>query len=300
MLGHDDLVAEAKIMERTAFYAVAALVVGLIIGAAIGIYIKPAQPTEGAQCPECAIPVTSACKFVTEPPEGTEVRIVVGFDANYPPFTYVLPNGSAAGFDIDVMKWIANKYGWELELKPWDWSTIVTALENGDLDVIASGMSIIPERASEKIWFSIPYYSYIHELVAKADDTRTAEEILNSGAVIAVQKGSTAEEWADKLLAEGYNFQKLALNSYVEALQALLDGRAQALITDSAFLEPYLKQHPDVATQVRVVTTLGAPETYGIATRPCDIWLRTKINDALHELMTSPEWNKLLEKWGLG
>jgi len=287
-------------MERAHAYAAAALILGLIIGAAAGTYLRLGQAGASEQCPECAIPVTSACRFVTAPPEGTKVRVVLGFDANYPPFTYVLPNGSAAGFDIDVMKWIASKYGWELELKPWDWSTIVTALENGDLDVIASGMSITPERASEKIWFSIPYYSYIHELVARAGDNRTADEILNSGAVVAVQKGSTAEEWADKLLAEGYHFQKLALNSYVEALQALLDGRAQAMITDSAFLEPYLKKHPDVAAEVRVVTTLGAPETYGIATRPCDIWLRTKINEALHELMTSPEWDKLLEKWGLG
>ncbi len=287
-------------MEKASVYAMGALIIGLVIGAVAGAYIKSYQLSGGAQCPQCAIPATPACRFATAPPEGEKVTVVLGFDANYPPFTYVLPNGSATGFDIDVMKRIANEYGWELELKPWDWATIVTALENGDIDVIASGMSITPERASEKIWFSIPYYSYIHELVARAGDNRTADEILNSGAVVAVQKGSTAEEWADKLLAEGYNFQKLALNSYVEALQALLDGRAQAIITDSAFLEPYLKQHPDVAAQVRVVTTLGTPETYGIATRPCDVWLRTKINEALYNLMNSPEWNELLDKWGLG
>jgi len=101
------------------------------------------------------------------------------------------------------------------------------------------------------------------------------------------------------LLAKGYNFKKLALGSYVEALEALLDGRASAYITDSAFLEPYLAKHPEVKAKIKVLSTLGAPETYGIATRPEDVWLREKINEALYELMNSPEWNELLKKWGL-
>jgi len=93
------------------------------------------------------------------------------------------------------MDWIAKKYGWKIIHKPWDWSTIVTALEQGEIDVIASGMTITPERASRKIWFSIPYYSYIHEIVVRADDNRSLDEILNSGEYVAVQIGSTADKW---------------------------------------------------------------------------------------------------------
>lgn len=238
-------------------------------------------------------------KFSEPPPPSKEVVIVLGFDASYPPFTSINEAGEAEGFDIDVMEWIAKKYGWRLVFKPWDWSTIVTALENGDIDVIASGMTITPERASRKIWFSIPYYSYIHEIVVRADENRSLEEILNSGQPIAVQIGSTAEKWADKLLKEGYRFKKLCLGSYVEALEALLDERAVAYITDSAFLNPHLSKNPELKTKIKVLATLGAPETYGIATRPEDVWLREKINEALSELMNSPEWNELLKKWHL-
>ncbi len=233
-------------------------------------------------------------------PEDSVVTIVVGFDANYPPFTFITANGTPAGFDIDVMKWIGAKYGWKIEFKPWSWSTIVTALENGDIDVIASGMTITPERASEKIWFSIPYYTYVHVIVARADESRTLQQILGSGEYVAVELGSTAEKWVDKLIAEGYNIRKLALDSYVDALKALLDGRATIFITDTAFLDPYLKSNPDTAAKVKVLSTLGGPESYGIATRPGDVWLRTKINEALSELMNSPEWDKLLDKWNLG
>ncbi|RLG85611.1 MAG: hypothetical protein DRO15_07275 [Thermoprotei archaeon] len=278
-------------MEKAYLFLVIGLIIGLAVGIAAGWFIKPTP----APTALCAYP---RGKFTEPPPPGQEVVIVHGFDANYPPFTVVLPNGTPAGFDIDVMKWIANKYGWKIVFKPWDWATIVTALEKGDLDIIASGMTFNAER-SKKIWFSVPYYSYIHEIIVRADETRSVEEILNSGEYIAVQLGSTADKWADRLLNKGYNFQKLGLDSYVAALEALLDGRAVACITDSAFFNPYIKQHPEIADKVKVLTTLGAPEVYAIATRPEDKWLRDKINEALEELMHSPKWDELLEKWGL-
>jgi len=266
--------------------------VGLVLGIAIGWVAASIVPISPAS-------KTPKAKFAEAPAPGQEVVIIHGFDANYPPFTFIDENGNARGFDVDVMDWIAKKYGWKIVHKPWDWSTIVTALEQGEIDVIASGMTITPERASRKIWFSIPYYSYIHEIVVRADDNRSLDEILNSGEYIAVQIGSTADELADSLLQKGCKFKKLGLGSYPEALKALLDGRASAYITDSAFLEPFLRKNPELKAKIKVLSTLGAPETYGIATRPEDVWLREKINEALYELMNSPEWNELLKKWGL-
>ncbi len=282
-------------MSKTPLYLIACLIVGLVLGGLIGWYIKPSSSPTVSIREQC---LYRKGKFSEPPKPGEEVIIVHGFDANYPPFTFVAPNGTAMGFDIDVIDWIAKKYGWKVIHKPWDWSTIVTALENGDIDIIASGMTITAER-SRKIWFSIPYYTYVHQLVTRADVEMSAEEILNSGQYIAVQTGSTADKWADKLLKAGYNFKKLGLDSYVAALEVVLNGRAIACITDSAFLEPYLKKNPEDAKKLKVVTTIGAPEAYGIATRPEDKWLRDKINEALSELMNSPEWDKLLEKWGL-
>lgn len=274
------------------YWSAIAIIVALVIGVAIGYLAKPSAPSaiEGGIPPG---------KFANPPPPGTEVVVIHGFDAAFPPFTEVLPNGSAVGFDVDVIKWIAKKYGWKVIHKPWDWSTIVTALTAGDIDIIASGMTINPERGSVKIWFSIPYYTYIHQLVTLADNKMTKEEILNSGQYISCQLGATSEVWADKLLAQGYKFKKLALDSYAAATEALLQGRAIAMITDSAFFEPYLKAHPDLAPKFRIVCTLGGPEAYGIATRPGDFWLREKINEALHELMSSPLWDELLKKWNL-
>ncbi len=276
-------------MNKAIQYVVIGVIIGLLLGGIVGYQF------DGAKSVDYAYPKG---KFTEAPPAGEEITIIYGFDAAYPPFTQVLPNGSVVGFDVDVINWIAKTYGWKVVYKPWDWSTIVDALIRGDIDIIASGMTINSER-SEKIWFSIPYFTFVHVLVVRADDTRSVNEILNSGEYIAVQVGSTADEWAERLLAAGYKFQKLGLNSYVEALEAVLDGKAIAAISDSAFIYPYFKKNPDIAGKLKVLTTIGPTYTYGIATRPEDKWLRDMINKALEELMNSPEWDKLLEKWDL-
>jgi len=97
------------------------------------------------------------------------IKIIHGLDAAYPPFTEVDPTGKAVGFDVDVVDWIAAKYGWEVEHKAWDWAAILTALMEGVIDFVASGMTHTAARA-EKVWFTIPYYTYIHQFIVPVND----------------------------------------------------------------------------------------------------------------------------------
>lgn len=266
---------------KTVGAGVGGLIVGAAVGAAAAPLISPPPPP---------------AKFADMPPAGS--KIIHGMDAAYPPFTEIDPTGKAVGFDIDVVDWIADKYGWEVEHKPWEWGAIVTAVLAGDLDFVASGMTHTAARA-EKVWFSIPYYSYIHELLVLVEETRTKDEILNSGGYVAVQLGATSDEWAGKLLAKGYNFQKLGLDSYELAFKAVLDGRAVAVISDSAFTAPYFKKQPDVAARFRILSNIGGDSTYAYATRPGDYGLRNAINHALEEIMATTDWQDWKDKWGI-
>jgi len=258
---------------------------GLVVGAAAGSMAAP-----------LISPPPPKAKFADMPGAGT--KVIHGMDAAYPPFTEIDPTGKAVGFDIDVVEWIAKKYGWQVEHKPWEWGAIITAVLAGDLDFVASGMTHTAARA-EKVWFSLSYYSYIHQLLVPAAETRTKEEVLNSGGYIAVQLGATSDEWAGKLLQKGYNFQKLGLDSYELAFKAVLDGRAVGVISDSAFTGPYFKKQPDVAAKFRVLSTIGGDATYGYPARPGDYGLRNAINQALEEIMASTDWQDLKDKWGI-
>ncbi len=233
-------------------------------------------------------------KFPNLPPPGT--KIIHGMDAYHSPFTKIDSTGKAVGFDVDVVDWIATKYGWEVEHKPWNWTTIVTALLEGDIDFIASGMTHTAARA-EKVWFTLPYYTYIHQLIVPVEDTRPWEEVLSSGEIISCKLGSSSDYWANNLRAKGYDFEKLALDSYEFAFEAVLEGRAAGCISDSGFTEPYFKRNPEATTKLKILSTIGGYGVYAYATRPEDYGLRNALNYALTELMMSPEWDALKLKW---
>src|SRR5262249_2265872 len=75
-----------------------------------------------------------------------------------------------------------------------------------------------------------------------------------------------------------------------QALQALLDGRADALVHDRALLAAVLKQRPDLP--VRILPGSVRPEYYAIAMRP-DEPLRRRIDLAIARILDSDEWNRL-------
>ena len=91
-----------------------------------------------------------------------------GFDAAYPPFTFVDKDGKPAGFDIDGINWIAKEMGFKVKHQPTDWAAIVPSLKAKKIDLIASGMSITPERQAA-VNFCEPYWQVIQLLVVKND-----------------------------------------------------------------------------------------------------------------------------------
>ncbi|MCC6009767.1 MAG: ABC transporter substrate-binding protein [Fervidicoccaceae archaeon] len=232
----------------------------------------------------------------SEKPSGN-VTVIVGLDPNYPPFTFVTSNGTVEGFDVDLMTYIGNYCGFTPVFKPWDWATIVTALMNGDIDVIASGMTITAERSS-KIAFSIPYYSYRLLVVTKASENRSLSELLETGSRIAVETGSDADRIVESWLNKGYKISKVPVESYPAVIDALVTNRADLAILDSAFLYPYLDSRPELRSALKIIGDLGV-RAYGIATRPDDYWLRNCINRAIEEAMSSTVYSDLLSKWGL-
>ena len=94
---------------------------------------------------------------------------------------------------------------------------------------------------------------------------------------------------AAQLLAD----RRVQANPYPDleqALLALVDGRADALVHDRTLLAAALKQRPDLP--VRILPGSVRPEYYAIAMRP-DEPLRRRIDLAIAHILDSDEWNRL-------
>ncbi len=83
----------------------------------------------------------------------------VGIIDDNAPFSYANKNGDYVGFDVAVANEIAKSYHATLELQLMDRNNLLTALENGVIDV-AFGRLTDEDDASENDWllFSMPYY----------------------------------------------------------------------------------------------------------------------------------------------
>jgi polar amino acid transport system substrate-binding protein len=106
----------------------------------------------------------------TEEPVALETieagKLLVGSDTAFPPFESM--NGDVAeGFDVDLMNAIGEKLGLEVVFMTEIFDTLIPTLKaGGKFDVIASGMTIKPER-QEEIDFTDPYYDSNQSLVMK-------------------------------------------------------------------------------------------------------------------------------------
>ena len=82
----------------------------------------------------------------------------VGTSPDFPPFEYVDEQGNIVGIDIELIQALAKKIGYDdVEIVSIDFDGLIPALENGQIDVIAAGMTITEERA-QKVDFTIPYW----------------------------------------------------------------------------------------------------------------------------------------------
>ena len=222
-------------------------------------------------------------------------KIINGIDANYPPFAYMDKTGNPAGFDVEAMNWIAKDMGMEIEHRPIDWDGIITSLMTKKIDIIASGMSVTPDR-KKKINFTIPYWKINHVMVVKKDSTITFAELFKGKHRIGVQQGTPDAKWLkEELKPRGWNYTLGYYNSSPLAVEDILNGRITAAAMDDAPAKDAVSKK-----DVKILGNFGMePKDFGYAVRKGDTELLAKVNKSLKKFMASPEWFKLIIKYDL-
>ena len=115
----------------------------------------------------------------------------MGFDAEYPPYTYMDDNGEYTGYDIEMCKKVCEINGWDLELVPINWDTKLITLDAGEIDCIWSGLTIDvldPEAYS----ISMAYSDNSQMILTKADSGIATLADLE-GKIVGVQLGTSAD-----------------------------------------------------------------------------------------------------------
>ena len=219
-----------------------------------------------------------------------------GIDADFPPFAYVGPDGQPTGFDVDAMNWIAKQYGFKVEHQPMEWSGIVASLKDGKIDMIASGLSVTAERATQ-INFSLHYWTIKQVILAPADYKLSAEEARKAGLKIGVQSGtSDAKAMADTNGKDGRKYELVEYSSSALAAQDVANGRIDAAVMNDAPAAEASKK-----LGLKIIGSAGIPdEAFAVGINQNDENTLKMINEGLTKLMADPYWQELITKYNPG
>lgn len=109
----------------------------------------------------CAL--CSAAHAIAGPPE----TLRVGTDGAYPPYNFTTPEGGLAGFEIDLVKDLCVRMQIKCVFVSVDFNGLIPKLQDGDVNLVMSALSITPERA-RVIDFSLPYFAGPTYFLARA------------------------------------------------------------------------------------------------------------------------------------
>jgi ABC-type amino acid transport substrate-binding protein/uncharacterized protein affecting Mg2+/Co2+ transport len=132
-------------------------------------------------------------------------RILVGTSGDYPPFEYYTDDFVLDGFDIALVREIADRLGLEVVIKDMAFDSLGDALLLAQIDLAVAAVSVTPERAAE-FDFSTIYFVTEDAILAQEgrEDTVVLPRDL-AGSRVAAQNQSVHQEWAeDYLVAPGF------------------------------------------------------------------------------------------------
>ena len=223
-----------------------------------------------------------------------ETVFKMGFDAAYPPYSYMDDNGEYTGYDIEMCKAVCEILGWEIELVPINWDTKLITLDAGEIDCIWSGLTIDVLDA-EAYSISMAYSNNSQTiLTTKASGIATLADL--AGRTVGVQLGTSADillqnEQAE-LAATFAGGEPVRYEDYNVCFTELMAGAIDAIAIDYPVAMNKINEYGD---EYFVLDESIASEQYGICFRKADAEMCAAVEGAFMQLVEDGTYVSLAE-----
>ena len=230
---------------------------------------------------------------------GDRTKLIVGFDAEYPPYGYMDENGEYVGFDLDLAQEVCDRNGWELVKQPIDWDAKDMELNSGSIDCIWNGFTMTGRE--DDYTFSEPYVDNSIVVVVAADsDIQSLEDL--AGKVVATQADSSAltaltddsEDNKDNiaLAATFADLQQVA--DYNSAFMNLEAGSIDAIAVDIGVAQYQISSRGDMFRQL---DTPISTEQYAIGFKKGNTELCDQVQNTLNEMVSDGTFDKIVANY---
>ncbi|MCX7786725.1 MAG: basic amino acid ABC transporter substrate-binding protein [Spirochaetes bacterium] len=223
---------------------------------------------------------------------GPKVKITVASDCTWPPMEFVNENKEIVGFDIDLIKAIAEAAGFEVEVKNTAWDGIFAGLANDSYDAVISSVTITDERKAT-MDFSEPYINAGQVLIVQASTQGVTKIADLKGKALGAQIGTTGAMEIQKV-------QGVTLKTYDElglAIEDLVNGRIAGVVADTPIAADYVLQNKNYKGKLKIVGEPFTQEYYGIAVKKGNKKVLDLINVGLKKVKESGKIKELENKW---
>lgn len=158
-------------------------------------------------------------------------KLVVGTEAQYPPYEFKDMNAQFTGCDMFLAQQIADALGVQLEVVDMAFDGIIAAVQSGQVDLGIAAFTNTPERA-EVIDFSDLYETSQQLLIVKtgnADVYSTKESL--AGKQVGAQKGTIQSKLIASALPQSTLFE---LEKYPALALEVQNGNIAGFVVDAA------------------------------------------------------------------
>ena len=227
---------------------------------------------------------------------GDDDTIVPGTSTPFRPFEYIDEGSNElVGFDIELVEEAIRRTDYEQgEWQDIEFDQLETALEGGDIDLLAAAYSITEER-QESFTFTDSYYEVSQAIVVREGGDFQPEELADfEGQRVGAQGDTTGESLVEERMIDEGIIEEDDYRSYGDynlAIQDLENGNIDGVMIDEPTANSFTEQR-----DVVVAFTIATGEEYGFAMRPDDDRV-SDINDGLSAMRDDGTYDEIRERY---
>ena len=211
----------------------------------------------------------------------------MGTNAAFPPYEYK-EGEEFKGIDVEIAEAVAKELGLELEIVDMEFDSIITSVQEGEVDVGIAGMTVNEERL-EKVSFSSSYATGVQVVIVREDsDIATLDDLADKK--IGTQLGTTGDIYSK----DDYGEENVTSYSKgADAVIALKGGDVDAVIIDNEPAKAFVAENEGL----KILETEYAIEDYAIAIAKDNTELLDAVNAALKKLTEDGTIDAIISKY---
>jgi polar amino acid transport system substrate-binding protein len=162
-------------------------------------------------------------------------------------------SGQWVGLEVAYVRQLAKDMRWKIELVPTTWASAIDDLRDGHFDVLASGLSVTPQRAL-LLKYSESYGSFSLGLVVNRKALGTDDlQALETGSKhrIGVLSGTVTAATTKTWLG---NSEVVEISDESQALKDVRNGKLDGLLAEQPLPDAFAKAYPDQLRTLDVST----------------------------------------------